>query len=121
MEKYYGINFKDIKSLDGSLRYSALTSGESQVIDAFSTDGLLKKFDLKTLEDDKQFFEKYSAVPLVNNKTLEEYPELKEVLDSLNGKINEDTMIELNYQVDVLGKSPEEVAKNFLIQEGLIK
>lgn len=121
LQKHYGMNFKNVKSLDGSLRYSALTSGESQVIDAFSTDGLLKKFDLKTLKDDKNFFVNYSAVPIVNNKTLDKYPELKELLNSLSGKIDEQTMIDLNYQVDVLGKSPEEVAKSFLIQEGLIK
>ncbi len=56
LKNYYGMDFKNVKSLDGSLRYSALSNGESQAIDAFSTDGLLKKFDLKTLEDDKKFF-----------------------------------------------------------------
>ncbi|MDU2661791.1 MAG: glycine betaine ABC transporter substrate-binding protein, partial [Clostridioides difficile] len=56
-----------------------------------------------------------------NNKTLEKYPQLKDVLNSLSGKINEEKMIDLNYEVDVLGKSPEEVAKAFLIREGLIE
>ena len=121
LKNYYGMDFKNVKSLDGSLRYSALSNGESQAIDAFSTDGLLKKFDLKTLEDDKKFFVNYSAVPIVNNKTLEKYPQLKDVLNSLSGKINEEKMIDLNYEVDVLGKSPEEVAKAFLIREGLIE
>ena len=121
LKNYYGMDFKNVKSLDGSLRYSALSNGESQAIDAFSTDGLLKKFDLKTLEDDKKFFVNYSAVPIVNNKTLEKYPQLKEILNSLSGKINEEKMIDLNYEVDVLGKSPEEVAKDFLIREGLIE
>ncbi|MGU8799486.1 ABC transporter permease/substrate-binding protein [Clostridium perfringens] len=121
LKNYYGMDFKNVKSLDGSLRYSALSNGESQAIDAFSTDGLLKKFDLKTLEDDKKFFVNYSAVPIVNNKTLEKYPQLKDVLNSLSGKINEEKMIDLNYEVDVLGKSPEEVSKAFLIREGLIE
>ena len=60
-------------------------------------------------------------MPIVNNKTLEKYPELKEILNSLSGRISEEKMIDLNYEVDVLGKSPEEVAKAFLIREGLIE
>lgn len=120
LSKFYNMNFKNVKAMDGSLRYSALTNNESQVVDAFSTDGLLKKFNLKVLKDDKGFFSPYNAVPLVNNKTLEEHPELKDVFNSLSGKIDEKTMIDLNYQVDELGKSPEEVAHKFLVDQGLI-
>lgn len=42
-EKEYGLNFNTVKGLDGELRYSSLESDETQVADAFSTDGLLKK------------------------------------------------------------------------------
>ncbi|MEG1002516.1 MAG: glycine betaine ABC transporter substrate-binding protein [Clostridium sp.] len=121
LTKDYNLKFKNVKAMDGSLRYSALSNNESQVVDAFSTDGLLKKFNLKVLEDDKNFFSPYKAVPLVNNKTLEEHPELKDVFNSLSGKIDEKTMLDLNYQVDELGKSPESVAHKFLVDNGLIK
>lgn len=120
LSKSYNMSFKNVKAMDGSLRYSALSNNESQVVDAFSTDGLLKKFKLKVLKDDKGFFPAYNAVPLVNNKTLEKHPELKDVFNSLKGKIDEKTMIDLNYQVDELGKSPEEVAHKFLVDQGLI-
>mgnify|MGYP001043494569 len=53
--------------------------------------------------------------------TLEKYPELKEVLAVLDGKIDEEAMIDLNYKVDKLSKSPEEVAREFLVSEGLIE
>ena len=56
LSKLYGLKFKSIKAMDGSLRYSALKSGDCQFIDAFSTEGLLKAFDLQVLEDDKEFF-----------------------------------------------------------------
>ena len=55
LEKVYNINFKDIIAIDGAPRYLALINEESDVIDAFSTDGLLKKYDLVVLEDDKNF------------------------------------------------------------------
>ncbi|MGL6108056.1 ABC transporter permease/substrate-binding protein [Romboutsia sp.] len=116
----YEMDFKNIKAMDGAIRYNALTSGNSQIIDAFSTDGLIKKFNLKVLEDDKNFFVPYHASPLVNGKTLKEYPELVEVFNMLDGKIDEKTMIDLNYKVDELGKSPEEVANKFLIEQKLI-
>lgn len=121
LNKHYNMKFEDIKAMDGAIRYTSLDKNKSQVIDAFATDGLIKKFGLKVLKDDKNFFVPYYAVPLVNNKTLDKHPELETVFNMLSNKINEDIMIELNYQVDELGKTPEEVAHKFLVYSKLIK
>ena len=110
----YHYQFKDIIGIDGSPRYTALINHESDVIDAFSTDGLLKKFQLTVLEDDQHFFPPYYAIPMVREDTLEKYLEIKEILNKLGTQLNNDIMRELNYQVDELGKNPEEVAKEFL-------
>lgn len=118
--KEYNMNFKDLKAVDGGLRYTAIENSKSDVIDAFSTDGLLKGFDLKVLEDDKSFFPPYYAVPLIREDTLKEYPQLKEIINKLAGKLNDETMRGLNYKVDKLGESPENVAKDFLKEQGLI-
>lgn len=120
LQKMYNINFKNTKGLDGGLRYSALNKDETQVTDAFSTDGLIKKFDLKTLKDDKNFFPPYYAVPLVNKSTLNKYPKLKGVLEKLENKISDEEMRNLNYKVDS-GEKPEKVADDFLRSKGLIK
>ncbi|MBL4953955.1 ABC transporter permease subunit [Neobacillus sp. YIM B02564] len=120
LTKTYQMNFKDVKAVDGGLRYTALDHHKSDVIDAFSTDGLIKAFDLKLLKDDKHFFPPYYAVPIIKEKTLQEHPELKKVLNSLAGKLTEDKMRELNYRVDSLKQSPAKVAKEFLQAEGLI-
>jgi osmoprotectant transport system permease protein len=121
LKKIYNINFKSLKPVDGGLRYTAVNNKESDVIDAFSTDGLLKAFNLKTLEDDKNFFPPYYAVPIIRKDTLEKYPELKDVLSKLAGQISEETMRELNYKVDKLGEEPRKVANEFLKEKGLIK
>ena len=71
LSKLYGLKFKSIKAMDGSLRYSALKSGDCQFIDAFSTEGLLKAFDLQVLEDDKEFFPPYNAVPVIRMEVLD--------------------------------------------------
>lgn len=120
MEKLYGIKFKNLTPVDGGLRYTSINNGKSDVIDAFTTDGLLKAYDLKILEDDKKLFPPYFAAPLVRSETLEKYPELEKVFNMLTNKIDNETMIDLNYQVDKLGKRPEDVARNFLIKQGLI-
>ena len=121
LTKTYNMKFKAVKSMDGSLRYQALTSGKAQVIDAFSTDGLLEKFKLRVLEDDKNYFPPYYAVPIVNQDIIEKYPDVEKVINKLAGKIDEKTMINLNYKVDELGQSPEKVAHDFLVEQKLIK
>ena len=121
LKEAYPFNFEDVKPVDGGLRYTALMNGESQAIDGFSTDGLLKRFELVILEDDKQFFPPYYAVPIVNEETLAEHPELADVLNLLSGKITDETMQELNYLADVEKQRPEKVARDFLIREGLIE
>ncbi|MDQ1145521.1 osmoprotectant transport system permease protein [Bacillus sp. SORGH_AS 510] len=120
LSKTYNMTFKDVKAVDGGLRYTALKNHKSDVIDAFSTDGLLEAFQLKVLKDDKNFFPPYYAVPMVKEETLKEHPELKKVLNSLSGKLTDEKMRELNYKVDSLKESPEKVAKEFLVQEGLL-
>lgn len=121
LQKDYDMKFKDIKSMDGALRYQALNRGDAQAIDAFSTDGLLKKFNLKVLKDDKEFFPPYYAIPLVRDDLIAKYPETEEVLNKLSGVINEEEMIELNYKVDEEGQTPEKVAHDYLVEKNLIK
>lgn len=116
----YGLKFKSVKGIDGGLRYSALDNGESDFIDAYSTEGLLKKFKLTILEDDKNFFLPYYAVPVIRQEIIDKHPEVKTVLEKLSGIINEDTMIDLNYKVDNEGVTPEKAARDFLIEQGLI-
>lgn len=121
LEKAYGLSFSDIRVLDGGMRYSAITNYETDIITAFSTDGLLKTYELGTLVDDQSFFVPYYAVPLIRQDTLDKYPELQPVLELLCGVLSDEVMRELNYQVDSLGRNPAEVAKEFLIEQGLIE
>ncbi|TCW36775.1 osmoprotectant transport system substrate-binding protein [Thermohydrogenium kirishiense] len=121
LKKTYDIEFKSVKEMDSGLRYPAIEKGDVDVIDAFSTDGMLKAYNLTVLEDDKNFFPPYYAAPLVRDDTLKKYPELKVVLNKLAGQINDETMRELNYKVDKLGEDPRTVADDFLKSKGLIK
>ncbi len=121
LTSHYGLQFKDMIGLDGAARYLALMNQETDVVDAFSTDGLLKKFDLVTLEDDKQFFPPYYAIPLIREETMEAYPELVPIIEELGTALTEDIMIDLNYKVDELQMEPDVVARDFLVESGFIK
>lgn len=116
----YDFEFKDSKTLDGGPRYVALANGEIDVIDAFSTDGLLKKFNLVTLKDDKEFFPPYYAIPVIKTEVLEKYPEIIPAIEELNTVLSDEVMMELNYKVDELQQKPDVVAKEFLKEKGLI-
>ena len=120
LNKTYGLDFADVIAIDGSPRYTALMNDNSQVIDAFTTDGLLRKFGLVVLEDDKNFFPPYYAVPVIRNEVLDEYPELENLLNKLGSYLTNDSVQELNYEVDELGKNPEVVANEFLKENNLI-
>ncbi|MFR7592168.1 MAG: glycine betaine ABC transporter substrate-binding protein [Longibaculum sp.] len=121
LQKAYPIQFKDIIPIDGSPRYTALANHNCDVIDAYSTDGLLKKFDLKVLKDDRSFFLPYHAIPIVNERIQKECPEIIPIINQLKDYLNEDVMVDLNYQVDELKEKSKDVAKNFLIKNQLIK
>lgn len=118
--KHYGFSFGKEVGINGANKYLAIDNRETDVTDAFSTDGLLKKFGLVQLEDDKNFFLPYFAVPLLKSGLLEEYPEIEGVLDELGEVLTNDIMVDLNYQVDELQKQPRQVANEFLKKQGLI-
>lgn len=116
----YGITFKDIAKMNVSLKYQAIGEGQIDVTDAFSTDGQIKQYDLKILEDDEGFFPPYYAAPIVRNEFLDAHPEVEDVLNLLAGQISEEDMTELNYKVDVEQQDVATVASDFLAAKGLV-
>ena len=120
LKKAYDMSFKKEQALEGVLRYSAIENNDTQITEAFSTDGMLLEYELVVLEDDKSFFPPYHAVPVIREETADKHPEILSELDKLSNFINEDTMREMNYKVDVLKQNPKDVATEFLKSSGLI-
>lgn len=120
LERAHGAAFQDIQGLDASLRYTAIEHDEVDVVDAFATDALLSKLGLTTLEDDLGFFPPYYAVNFVDAELLDRDPELAQVLALLDETIDEKTMAAMNAQVDIDGKSAQEVARQFLVEHDLL-
>jgi osmoprotectant transport system substrate-binding protein len=108
------------KQMHTGLMYRAAADGEVDVICGFATDGRIAAYDLKILTDDKGFFPPYDAAPVVRASTLEEFPQLRDVLNKLGGRISPQEMQNLNYQVDEQGRGARKVAREFLIRKGLV-
>jgi len=117
LKKYYNFDIPTVE-MDAALMYRALRNGRVDVIGGYSTDGRIKAFNLRVLKDDKNYFPPYSCAPLVSESALQEYPQLKKVLNKLSGKISNDEMVEMNYQVDQNHRNPGDVARDFLQKKG---
>ena len=88
---------------------------------AYSTDGLLRKFDLQVLDDDKSFFPIYNPALCIQKDVLAKYPEIPTILAPLTDILTTDAITSLNYAVDVQGDSPEAVALRYLKDNDLIE
>ena len=122
--EFYGLKFKSTAPVDVSLKYSAIQQGSFDVTEVYATDGLNRKAGLKVLEDDRSFFPDYNGALLVREDTFERFadtaPDLEEVLNLLAGQIANEDMVEMTYQVDVLGRTVDDVAREFLVSRGLL-
>lgn len=122
LQEAYGFEFPrdKIERMDTGLTYQALRDEQVDVGLVFATDGRIPAFDFEVLQDDKGFFPSYALTPVVRQETLDAHPELGDILNSLSAKLDDATMARLNAQVDVDGKSVEEVAGTYLKEQGLI-
>jgi len=121
IQELYGLAFGDVQTMEPKLRYTAIETGDINLVDAYSTDSELAQYDLVVLEDDRGLFPPYQGAPLMLTETLADFPELDDILNQLSGEITDAEMREMNYAVNVEGKSTSEVAQQFLTEQGLIE
>ena len=116
----YNLQFKDMKQLERSLGYKALDEGEVDFMVSFSTEPAIFKFKFQEVKDDKNLFMRYDALPLISTETLEKYPELEPIIQKLCGKLDNETMSQLNNEVENNRRKEVEVAREWLQEENLI-
>jgi glycine betaine/choline ABC-type transport system substrate-binding protein len=112
--KAYGLKFAEVREMDLSLTYIALSSRQVDLIAGNSTEGRIAKLDLFQLEDDRRYFPPYEAVYLVRRDSLTRVPALGEVLARLAGAISTEEMRKLNYEIDGNKRDPKEVVREWL-------
>ncbi|MFV3367758.1 glycine betaine ABC transporter substrate-binding protein [Pseudomonas sp. NY15435] len=122
MSELYGFHFTrdDVRQMDAGLVYTALKNRQVFVGLVYTTDGRLKDFKLRVLEDDKQFFPFYNAAPVMRADLLDKHPELKTLFDPIARLLDDKTMQALNAQVDIRQEPVQRVAQQFLREHQLI-
>ena len=116
--KTYALKFAEVREMDLSLTYIALSSGQVDLIAANSTEGRITSLDLAQLSDDRRYFPPYEAVYLVRQDSLARVPALGEVLSKLANAISTDEMRKLNFEVDGNKRDPKEVVKGWIQARG---
>ena len=123
MQKAYGMNVpaRNITQMDTGIIYTQTAKGNCTFGEVFTTDGRIKSMNLVVMDDDKKFFPNYNAAPMINAKSLKEWPAIAEVLNPVTAKLNNSVAQTLNAKVDVDGEDPHQVALDWLVEEGFVK
>ncbi|MDB4911423.1 MAG: ABC-type glycine betaine transport, periplasmic subunit [Gemmatimonadetes bacterium] len=119
LTRAYGVRPRAVRPLAPAVKYQALATGAVDVIDGYSTDGLLSKYDLVTLVDDKHFFPPYEAAAVVGARLARERPDAIAALTTLSGMLDESQMRVLNRRVEVDGEDVKRVAADALHDIGV--
>ena len=99
--------------MDLGLLYRALQDHQIDLAAGNGTDGLIAALDMTVLQDDLHYFPPYEAVPVVNDKALQRFPQLAPALNELANTISDNDMRRLNYSVDGQRRDVVEVVKEF--------
>jgi len=115
--KAYGLKFAEVREMDLSLTYIALSSKQVDLIAGNSTEGRIAKLDLVQLEDDRHYFPPYEAVYVVRMAAMSQ--QLSELLNKLTNAITTDEMRQLNYEVDGNKRDVKVVVREWIGKRGL--
>jgi osmoprotectant transport system permease protein len=109
----YGLSFVPT-GLDHGLSYEAIGQEQVDVLDAYTTDAKIARYDLQVLEDDRNFFPSYDAVLLFRKDLPRRLPRTWAALERLTGQISESRMTAMNAQAELQGRSFSEIAADYV-------
>jgi osmoprotectant transport system substrate-binding protein len=123
MEKAYDFEFpnENIVKIDEGLIYQQVDKGKQcNFGEVFQTDGRIAALDLKLIEDDESFFPIYNPALNVSKEVIEKNPQLTKLFAPISEKLTTDELQKLNAKVDVDGQLEDQVAEEWLSQNGFI-
>jgi osmoprotectant transport system substrate-binding protein len=116
----YNLRFAEApRVMDLGLLYRALQSRSVDIVAGSNTDGLIAALGLVVLDDDRHYFPPYDAVAIVRPDLFQRFPEARNALDWLTGRITADEMRKLNYAVDGDKQDAAVVVRKLLQQKSL--
>jgi osmoprotectant transport system substrate-binding protein len=113
LQRTYGIQFAEIRTMDLGLLYRALADRQVDVAVGSATDGPIEGMKLAILADDRRVFPPYEAAPVVRADALARLPGLREALTRLHGTIEVADMRRMNHAVDGGHRNPASVVREW--------
>ena len=110
----YGLPQTQVRGLDHALAYRAVASNAVDAIDLYSTDAEIPYYHLRTLDDDRHYFPRYEAVYLYRLALVKSAPAFVTALQKLAGRIDENTMRQMNAKVKLQRAKEDVVVAAFL-------
>ena len=123
VEKAYNFEFpkENIVKIDEGLIYQQTDKGKQcNFGEVFQTDGRIEALDLELIEDDKSFFPIYNPALNVSKEVIEKNPQIAELFAPISKKLTTEELQKLNAKVDVQGQLEDQVAEEWLKENGFI-
>ncbi|WP_372503087.1 glycine betaine ABC transporter substrate-binding protein [Streptomyces rhizoryzae] len=123
MTKAYGMDLPagNVRRMTGGVVYTETAKGTSCTFgEVFTTDGRIAAMGLTVLKDDRHFFPNYNAAPELNAAALRAHPQIARLLAPVTAALDNTVARTLNAEVDVAGRDPHQVAKEWLLKEGFV-
>ena len=114
LQKTYALPFATPRGLDHGLAYEAVAQGQVDIIDIYSTDAKIGKYQMTVLADDAQYFPRYDAVLLYRIDLPTRSPLTWAAIAKLEGRINDEAMRRMNAAAELSQQSFDMVARDFL-------
>ncbi len=116
----YDLKFAEApRVMDLGLLYRALQNRSVDIVAGSNTDGLIEALKLVVLEDDRDYFPPYDAVPIVRPDLFRRFPAAREAFERLAGRITADDMRRMNYAADGEKRDAAVVVREFLQERNL--
>ncbi len=120
IDKIYGFTFGRVRQMQPTLMYEAIKNNQVDAIGAYTTDARVDLYDLAIVEDNLGALPPYNAIILVR-KEFAENEELMRIFKILEDRIDTETMRHLNKFYDIDKKEAADIARDYLLEQGLIK
>lgn len=121
LKKFYDLPQEDVKGVDHDISYRQLDAKLADAIDTYSTDAKIKYYNLRVLEDDKEFFPEYESVLLYRADLQQRAPEVVKAIRRLEGNISRQDIIQMNEGPVLFGTSEMRTAADFLFKKFELK
>jgi osmoprotectant transport system substrate-binding protein len=115
LQQLYGtLKFKEILTCDPGEQYDALSRGDVDVANGFTTDPQIAEKQLIVLRDDKGFWPRYNIAPVIRLATIQSHARVRSILDHISQTLTEYAVQQITMRLDLLSMDPHDVAEDFM-------